>query len=548
MGLQTANAQKKHLEISSKKDGNLHFLSSIIYKTEHLSESSLYSSLDSVKNKLENIGFFNLEIDTIIKQDSVYKAIFDLGTQIKTIKIHYIDPHLHKEDLSILNPLYIDDTIFEVKTEDLTKTMKHIVDHFEKRGNTFVKATLENISIKNDIAYAKLKILNKTIRTIDKFVINGYTKLSKNYLDNYLNISTGATFDQNKIEKTSQIIKTIPFIEELRPPEVLFTKDSTILYIYLKKKPANKFDGFVGFTSKTSGKGISLNGYLDLELVNILNIGESFSLNWKNNGNSAQSFDLSTSIPFIFNSKNSFHGNLNIYKQDSLFVTTSYSIGLNRFINYRNTLGVLLKSYNSYSINDIVTDTINDYNNTFFGATYEYKLKGNDNFIEDKFRINLEALIGKRKASELNANQSKISLTAMYLLNLRNNNYIFVKNNSSKTFSDKELFSNELMRTGGINSIRGFVEESILSSEYSYFNIEYRKRVSNGSHIYTISDIGFLKNFSNSTTIKPYSFGLGYRFNASFSTIDISYAIGNFSDTTLNFENSIFHVKIFNFF
>ena len=142
MGLQTANAQKKHLEISSKKDGNLHFLSSIIYKTEHLSESSLYSSLDSVKNKLENIGFFNLEIDTIIKQDSVYKAIFDLGTQIKTIKIHYIDPHLHKEDLSILNPLYIDDTIFEVKTEDLTKTMKHIVDHFEKRGNTFVKATL----------------------------------------------------------------------------------------------------------------------------------------------------------------------------------------------------------------------------------------------------------------------------------------------------------------------------------------------------------------------------------------------------------------------
>ena len=38
------------------------------------------------------------------------------------------------------------------------------------------------------------------------------------------------------------------------------------IYLYLKKKNANKFDGLIGFNSKEDGNGLEFNGYLDLHL------------------------------------------------------------------------------------------------------------------------------------------------------------------------------------------------------------------------------------------------------------------------------------------
>ena len=75
-------------------------------------------------------------------------------------------------------------------------------------------------------------------------------------------------------------------LHSIKFPEILFEQDSTTVYLYLQKTKTNKFDGLIGFNTNDQGK-LKFNGYIDLYLNNLLNKGESLSINWKSNSESS---------------------------------------------------------------------------------------------------------------------------------------------------------------------------------------------------------------------------------------------------------------------
>jgi len=86
------------------------------------------------------------------------------------------------------------------------------------------------------------------------------------------------------------------------------------------------------------------------------------------------------------------------------------------------------------------------------------------------------------------------------------------------------LLNNELFRVGGANSIRGFNEQSIFTSKYTFFNTEYRYLTSSTSYLFSITDLGsFLINKENNFL---FGVGFGYRFASNNNIFKISYALG----------------------
>ncbi|MCD8518567.1 MAG: hypothetical protein LRY32_02580, partial [Flavobacterium sp.] len=61
-------------------------------------------------------------------------------------------------------------------------------------------------------------------------------------------------------------------MNQIKYPEILFTTDSAKIFVYVEKSKPNKFDGFIGFSNDDQSK-LTFNGYLDLQLQNILNTG-----------------------------------------------------------------------------------------------------------------------------------------------------------------------------------------------------------------------------------------------------------------------------------
>ena len=130
---------------------------------------------------------------------------------------------------------------------------------------------------------------------------------------------------------------------------------------------------------------------------------------------------------------------------------------------------------------------------------------------------------------------------ATFNLNYRNS--IFIQNQTSVLFSESYLV-NELFRFGGINSIRGFNENSIDASLFSIINTEYRYQFNDGIYVHSIIDLGYFESETISIKQNLYSFGFGLGLNTKAGLFKFNVANGNAQDSDFSFSNTKIHISI----
>ncbi len=531
--------QEVTLKLSSIHDTEIIILSEIEYKEKHKDTISLRIEIDKVSSYLKNMGYFMNVIDKVKKVNDKYIAYFSLKNRIENVVINidskseiYFDKSKIKKG-KIIIPLI-----------NLQFTLSKISKKLDKEGKSFSKIQLKNILMKGKDLFADLEIYKSKKRTINNVIVKGYKNFPKSYLKNYFNIKNNTVFNQQKIKEISEASKSLQFITEIKPPEVLFTKDSTSIYIYLKKEQNNSFDGLVNFTSKEDG-GILFNGNIDLNLHNILNKGEKFSLFWNSIAEERQEFMLTTEIPYIFVSKFSPQLSFSIYKQDSTFINTKFESKIFYNINSKIKLALTYNSESSENLKQSINNNIETFNNHFLGLQLQYNLLNKNFFVNKQLNIEFAPSIGKRKADNISSNQYKMEASISFNWNLNIRSSLFIKNNTGYLNSDSYIY-NELFRIGGANTIRGFNEQSIFTSGYSFFNLEYRYLTSNKSYLYSITDIGQAK--LNNTNKKLLGVGLGYLFTTKKSQINLSTTVGKNNTQSFDYKNIKLIINWKNFF
>ncbi|MFK5879033.1 MAG: BamA/TamA family outer membrane protein [Flavobacteriaceae bacterium] len=545
---QSAFTQEIELKIVEKDSLNNSLFNLVEYQHLHSSENSLYAEVDSVKSKLHRIGYLNTQFDTIQKQDSIFIAHLILGENTKTIKIFFDSNSVDKNIIKKYTANFTDSS-FSLKIHDVSNLMRDLVQQFETDGKSFTEVSLKNIKKSNNELIAELNINSTKSRTIDNVIIKAYEKFPQSFVRHRLNLKIGTVFNTEKLQKASDAIQAITFVSEIKSPEVLFTNDSTSIYLYLQKIKANRFDGLIGFATDEEGK-LKFNGYLDLLLNNVLNKGETISIQWKSNGDDRKLFDLAFTAPYIFKSPITFGVNFNLYKQDSTFLNIHTKINLAYTLNQFSEIAGEFKSENSNDLDSGNTqNNIEGYKSTFFGTSYNYRKPDRDKPFQNKFYFNINALWGKRTLAKntVKTNQQKYKLHTYYIWSLNQKSNIFIQSKSGLMISG-DLFSNELFRIGGANSIRGFDQESIFASAYSILNLEYRYHLAQRSYIYSITDFAYIQNDIINDNGQLFGFGLGYVFNTKSGAIDISYALGKRSDFPVDFQNSKFHIRLLQYF
>ncbi len=204
---------------------------------------------------------------------------------------------------------------------------------------------------------------------------------------------------------------------------------------------------------------------------------------------------------------------------------------------------LISESSNTLSSSNLISD-IQNFKNNFYGLSYSFKtipniLRNNTNDV----LFDVGYFIGKRSNMSTNIQQNKFSLFFNYQINLNAKHSIDIRSQNELLDAPDHL-SNELYRIGGINSIRGFNEQSILTSKYSVLNLEYRYNTSQNSKFYTITDFAILNSSFEDSTSKLYSLGLGYFFNTEHTNVNISYALGKMNSASFNLNNSKVYIKI----
>ena len=545
---QSAISQNFKLKVFAIDSIDNTIINKIDYEKLHSSDESITHELGSILEEVHKKGFLNSSIDSIKKNDSITSAYISLNEKFSAIRVYYNKNEINFNEFENWN-VSLTDNYFEVDLDNLEDLMFSIVSYYEKGGKSFTKVSLKNIRQYDNILIADLNLNVSQKRFIDDIVINGYEEFPETFVKYHLNLKKNTEFNEDKLNKSSNGINVLPFANETKPPEILFTNDSTKIYLYLEKNKSNKFDGLIGFSTNERGK-LEFNGYLDLQLQNLLNKGEFFSVQWKSNADDRKSFDLLLETPYIFNTPITPVINLNIYKQDSTFLNLRTNLALKYSFNSRNIIHFNYHAENSNDLRDEITSNeIQEYTSKNFGLGYINSIPDENLLYQNKFSLEFNGIWGNRVTTldNLRTKQQRLKLLAYYNWQLNKKNYLYIKTDNAILFSEN-ILENELFRIGGANSIRGFNEESIFASQYNVLNLEYRYYLTRISYLYSITDFAYVQNDINNFNSKLYSLGLGYTYNTNNGIIDLSYAIGKQENIPFDLQNSKFHIRLIQFF
>ncbi|HLW33204.1 MAG TPA: BamA/TamA family outer membrane protein [Aequorivita sp.] len=508
--------------------------------------NSLQNAVDTVALKLLRMGYIESELLQLNKEnDSSFTANFLLGEKFTKLKVFYSNQDFTHKELQQISP-EITENYFILPFESVPMSLQKLTSSQTQKGMAFARMRLTEFEKATDGSLtASLRLESGSQRTVDSIAIKGYEQFPRSFLKYYAGIKKGKTFNQKKLVTQSENLNSLGFVSATKPPEALFRKDSTIVYFYLEKQNNNLFDGILGFATNEETRKLELNGYLNLELNNNLNYGEQLLINYKADGKEQVSFRTKAVLPYLFKTPFGLSGELKIFKRDSSFITTEQQLRTTYQINTTSQAYVGYRGFDSSKLLDesVAGIPIEDFKSSFLIVGANYIRPQNRRLFPIKTHLTVDSGIGNREKDGSSESQFKVEALINNIFYLNYNNSIFVQSTTGILNSDTYLV-NELFRFGGINSIRGFDENSIDASLYSVINTEYRYQFNEAVFAHSIIDIGYFENQTLSIKQKLYSFGLGLGLSTKAGLFRLIVANGGSENQDLDFSNSKIHISI----
>lgn len=509
----------------------------VAFNKNHVNYKSIQKTLSKIEASLSENGYLGFS-KSFTQTDSLITYTYQLGPQTSTIRISTVEL-----DPETIHQLQLPQTI-TLPFIDTKKTINQILNKLEKEGYGTSKVALTKYRIKNDTLYSTLVIQKSSKRKLDKVKIISTDKVPTSMILTSLKPELHKTYSETAVTRINAKIDQFNFLEKIKPSETLFKQDSTAVYLYLRKRNTNQFDGYMGFNNDDDGK-IKLNGYLDLKLNNILNHGENFAITWKNNGNKQVDFSLQTEIPYVFKTPIAVKGSIDIQKQDSTYQNTNLEIGSGYYFNYQS------KAFLGYQTLSSATNTDNksfqNYDSKYITLSYEY-LKQNKH--TPLFPLNFRAFTkigyGKRDTEDNKTKQAYIEATIEKNFSLNPKNLVYIQWNNYILFSDDYLF-NELKRFGGAHTLRGFAENSLNGKAYSILNTEYRFVLASNIFVNTIVDYAYQEDATENKN-HLYAFGFGMGMLTKNGRLQLSFANGKSPQQKMSLDNTTIHINLSTYF
>jgi Omp85 superfamily domain len=333
---------------------------------------------------------------------------------------------------------------------------------------------------------------------------------------------------------------------------VRFRQNKFELYIYLEKKKANYFNGILGLRPNELTGKVNITGDAEVKLVNTLNTGEEFYLNWRKLQPQTQDLTVRTSLPYLFSTPFGAEGEIRIYRRDSTFSSVKTNAGVVFNFGGSDRLKLFVeKNLTSTLASYTTAAALGNVNTTLYGlALHKEKL---DYIYNPRkgYSTQLDLATGTRKVGDNNQNETPSgaantdrtinrALYAMeyYIPTWKKQCIRFASQGATMIAS--AIFDNESFRVGGLRTFRGVNEESIFATTWAMASVEYRLLFEENSALYLFADQSWYekKTVNQFVTDTPLGFGAGINFETNAGIFTFNYALGKQFDAPILIRNA----------
>ncbi len=397
------------------------------------------------------------------------------------------------------------------------------------------------------VLYAELRAVLNPQRKIDSLVIKGYSEVDPGFLKHKSGLKFPLPFREETINQAEEILSSSPYVGVQRPSETLFEKEKTTLYMYLEKKVANQVEGILGFGTDPESQSLKFNGYLNLQLWNNLNKSEQLDLRYKADGNQQERLEIQTGLPYIAQTPIGVQGRFELFRRDSTFTTATSGVQVTYkpFGLWALALGYTSVKSSKGSGVSFDENNISDYNQRLWGLEAQLTKERKSILMPRRYGIKLLTEFGSSDDTPISGNpildskqsftRERLNFELFYLWNLWPNQFFWI-NHKTAYLKGKNLRTNELYRFGGTQSLRGFNENLLETSQLHLTQLEYRLSFSDTFYIHHLSDVAFYRNEIQGKMQQNFSLGLGVALvtRAGILKTQIAQGFGESSDFSRN--------------
>ncbi|MCP4522564.1 MAG: BamA/TamA family outer membrane protein [Cytophagales bacterium] len=463
----------------------------ISYKSHFKDSVKVVNELNNVVAQLREKGYLLANVDSQYYAKDTLWGDLNVGECYQWVEVDTksIDQLLRK-----VGKKHLFESGNVVNYELFLRIESDLLNYVNNHGYPFAKINFVPTKLGEGEIKGRWNCDLQKLFVFDSLIID-YKGINANFLAKTLGFKKGTIYSKKKIDEIPKQLQQLGFLTMTKPMEVLFTEKTFGLVLHLEKRKQNTLQGLVGFLPNESG-GLLVTGDVDFHLTNIFRRGIQFDAVWKKADLYSQQLTIEYHHPYLLNSIISPKVRLEVWKQDTSFLTVDRHLGFSFYPSLTNRfdMGVVYETSQS-----LQQDTsYQDFSKLSYSLAYQYTSLDNYWFPKKGHQLNGVLEIGEKNIVTEDLMIAPITwqwlwkLKYQFYTKLYKRWYFYTKIvYQGVQNSEEQLWENDLFQFGGLRTIRGFNENEFRASQWSLLNVETRFWIDETSFFFLFYNQGY---------------------------------------------------------
>jgi outer membrane protein assembly factor BamA len=442
-----------------------------------------------------------------------------------------------------------------IAPDQVARLFEDLLRYSEDNGHPFASVRLQQVERTGEGINATVVLDKGRTVVIDSVLVRGTARTNMRYLHTHLGIRPGDLYNESLIRNVERRVRELPFVQQRQRPYVQFTPERTKLFLFLDARKASSVNGIIGVQPNAATGRVGITGDLDLRLRNALRRGEAIELNWRSLQDATQDLKVRLELPALFGTPFGTDLSLKLFKRDTTFLEVNARAAVTFLAGQGDKLSVFVNDRSSTRLGADLSflPGLADVKLTTYGAAVERERFDYRYNPRRGHALQVEGAFGNKTSTTAVRGEALPPpdvRSQQYELSARGILHLPVKRRSTLRFMgqggamlNEVLYRNELFRMGGLRTLRGVDEASIICNAYAIGTFEYRFVYEENANFFAFVDQAWWEDVSLEDDVNdnPLGFGVGATFETKAGLFNLTYALGRQFNEPIELRNGKVH-------
>jgi outer membrane protein assembly factor BamA len=425
----------------------------------------------------------------------------------------------------------------QIKLTGLPGLQSNILNLYTSRGYLFAQVKLDSLTAAPNRLTAVLTIDEGPLFTAEKYKFSGNKITKANTLLRISGLSQAQRLTPDIISQAENNLLQKQYIKDC----TIVPLDAETLGIEITESKMTKIEGVAGLATNQDNNKRNLNGYINIQFLNLWGTDRALALYWKRLRSDYQILELSYHESGI--NKYPVAGDISFQRtiQDSAWIKMKTEVQI-YYNSLYHKLGTAFSSETLYPDSpDSLSLKKTDYRNASLFWEYNKSDYAPNPTAGNMFKIKSGFVFSSASDTTKTIPINEIDGFVFIPLKQR---FVLAVGIHYREISDSNAKVYEQYKLGGFHSIRGYNEDAFSSWRLGWINMELRYLMSKDSRIYFLLDDGFLQLDKSEVKTDLWGTGIGCSFKTKLGVMSVSYALSITDKRLAGLNEGLLHIGL----